>query len=64
MLNMNKKVLADFVKYCKKYPEQRFWQALRNWSGADSVTFTRGTWDEDTFYWDKKDEFDKSVEEE
>ncbi len=29
----NSKILADFVKYCKEHPDQRFWQALRNWSG-------------------------------
>jgi hypothetical protein len=28
----NSEVLADFVKYCREHPEQRFWQALRNWS--------------------------------
>jgi hypothetical protein len=26
-------VLANFVEYCKAHPNQRFWQALRNWSG-------------------------------
>jgi len=29
----SKKTLDSFVKYCKKNPEERFWQALRNWSG-------------------------------
>ena len=29
----NSKVLASFVAYCNANPEQRFWQALRNWSG-------------------------------
>ena len=28
---MNKE-LKSFIKYCEKNPEQRFWQALRNWS--------------------------------
>ncbi len=33
-LNKNKKLLDGFVKYCAKHPEQRFWQALRNWAGV------------------------------
>ena len=28
----NKEVLNSFIKYCKENPNQRFWQALRNWS--------------------------------
>jgi len=28
----SKKTLDSFVKYCKSNPEQRFWQALCNWS--------------------------------
>jgi hypothetical protein len=28
----NKKLLDSFIKYCEEHPEQRFWQALRNWS--------------------------------
>jgi hypothetical protein len=26
--------LVDFVSYCLQHPEQRFWQALRNWAGT------------------------------
>lgn len=29
--------LESFVVYCKMYPEQRFWQALRNWSGYEKI---------------------------
>ena len=29
----NTAVLADFVRYCQEHPHERFWQALRNWSG-------------------------------
>lgn len=25
--------LLEFVKYCAAHPKERFWQALRNWSG-------------------------------
>ena len=28
----NKKLLDSFVKYCTEHPEERFWQALRNWA--------------------------------
>ena len=31
-MNKNKDLLASFSAYCKAHPEQRFWQALRNWS--------------------------------
>jgi len=46
----NSATLASFALYCQQNPEQRFWQALRNWSEhsfivADSV---------DTFYWEGK----------
>jgi hypothetical protein len=29
----NSVVLASFVRYCQEHPDERFWQALRNWSG-------------------------------
>lgn len=32
MENKNKKTLESFNLYCKQNPEERFWQALRNWS--------------------------------
>lgn len=31
-MNKNQKLLNSFVKYCKEHPEERFWQALSNWS--------------------------------
>ncbi len=52
----NQKVLNDFILYCSKHPEQRFWQALCNWSGykfilrSNSNTFRRDGLLEDTFY--------------
>jgi hypothetical protein len=42
----NSKVLESFVNYCEAHPEERFWQALRNWSGYSFV----GVWDN---YFDK-----------
>ena len=28
-------VLADFVGFCEKNPDLRFWQALAAWTGSD-----------------------------
>jgi hypothetical protein len=57
----NVAVLADFTKYCKKNPELRFWQALRNWSENEAI-LTQNKDEEngefilqDTFYWEHKD---------
>lgn len=32
MQNRNNKLLESFTKYCKENPQERFWQALRNWA--------------------------------
>ena len=32
--------LMDFYLYCLKHPEERFWQALRNWSGYKYILVT------------------------
>ena len=37
MKSKNKKSLDSFTKYCEKYPEQRFWQCLRNWAKVDYI---------------------------
>jgi len=37
MESKNQKTLASFVAFCKASPEQRFWQALRNWSKYNFV---------------------------
>jgi hypothetical protein len=29
----NAKMRAEFNAYCEAHPQERFWQALRNWSG-------------------------------
>lgn len=29
--------LDEFVSYCKENPDERFWQAVRNFAGADYV---------------------------
>ena len=47
--------LADFVAYCAAHPTERFWQALRNWSGRNFI-FASDTKPpsalDDTFYWE------------
>lgn len=55
--NKNSKLLKSFVKYCQKNPDERFWQALRNWSGFkyilranDSQLEATFKGVEDTFY--------------
>lgn len=47
----NQKELESFAEYCLKNPEQRFWQALRNWFGIGYVGISndRIKWI-DTFY--------------
>lgn len=62
----NSEVLASFVEYCRAHPTERFWQALRNWSGRSFIlasspnnsllptTLAQGDVD-DTFYWEWKD---------
>jgi hypothetical protein len=44
--------LDSFITYCKANPEQRFWQALRNWAGVAYI-FAGNDKDrlEDTFYY-------------
>lgn len=29
----SEELLTSFIAYCKEHPTERFWQALRNWSG-------------------------------
>jgi len=62
-MNKNKKLLDNFVAYCQQHPEERFWQALRNWVGKDFILVTKKGVDrtelndtiEDTFYWEGRD---------
>lgn len=36
-MSKNSKQLNSFTKYCKKHPEERFWQCLRNWDKAGFI---------------------------
>ena len=37
MKTRNSEALESFVLYCENNPDQRFWQALRNWSKYDQI---------------------------
>ncbi len=56
----NGKTLFDFVCYCIQHPDERFWQAIRNWSGYAFVEVTEDSpYKEvrehlDTFNWEGK----------
>jgi hypothetical protein len=54
--NYNQELLSDFAAYCEAHPEQRFWQALRNWSGASMIYLQRPGCEqhEDTYSWAEK----------
>ena len=55
-MNKNTKVLNSFTKYCNKHPDERFWQALKNWSGFPFVYgMDKAGNMTDTFYFDGKD---------
>lgn len=60
MANRNSETLADFTAYCAAHPDERFWQALRSWSGYHLIMVSNDS-DvigspglEDTFYWEGK----------
>jgi hypothetical protein len=59
--NKNMNTLIDFTAYCTQHPEERFWQALRNWSEYNFIYGGKNTENleynslterklEDTFY--------------
>lgn len=54
MKSKNRETLVSFYHYCSENPEQRFWQALRNWSSYafiyGSSTDSADIELEDTFY--------------
>jgi len=58
MNSKNFSQLTSFMIYCAEHPEERFWQALRNWSkynfilGANDHDLETGEFKEieDTYY--------------
>lgn len=59
MKSKNEKTLQSFIDYCKAHPEQRFWQALRNWSPFSFIygggQFVEHPALQDTFYLETED---------
>lgn len=51
--------IAAFAAYCRDHPSERFWQALRNWSGHNFILAASNREDRstyrDTFYWRTKE---------
>jgi hypothetical protein len=62
MDNKNIVLLTEFVSYCQGHPNERFWQALLNWSGfkflvkAEELDLNTGEFKKtkDTFYFKEK----------
>ena len=57
-MNKNSKLLKSFTAYCTKNKDERFWQALRNWSGATKIYYSDSGMHidgDDTFFWEDKD---------
>ena len=56
----SRKQLANFIKHCEEHPQERFWQALRNWSGwpfiyvSENAPYENVVELTDTFYWEGK----------
>lgn len=50
--------IVSFLEYCMDHPEERFWQALRNWSGYNCILVaeSRQLNTTDTFYWEGRNE--------
>lgn len=64
-ITKNSTLLASFIGYCQAHPYERFWQALRNWSGHTFilVTCSRMTdGPQDTFYLETKHVKHKHIE--
>ncbi len=55
-MNRNSDKLVSFTKYCIEHPEERFWQALRNWSEY-SFVIGRKIHKLDTDVYDEEDTF-------
>lgn len=47
------RMVESFAAYCRANPSQRFWQALRNWSGHNFILVSQKNEGDtqDTFHW-------------
>lgn len=58
MTTRNSEALRSFIDYCVDHPAERFWQALRNWSGYQLVLVSNDSDPDrdpsviDTYFWE------------
>lgn len=50
------RLLNSFINYCHNHPDERFWQALRNWAELSYLIADFNSIKDDTFYWTEKNE--------
>ncbi len=50
----NYNLLQEFIGYCDLHPNERFWQALRNWSKQTLIYASNDSTIKDTFFWEGK----------
>lgn len=62
-------LLESLTDYCRDNPDERFWQALRNWAGVNFILASNATdyaqrreRAQDTFYWEARNGHDRSVD--
>jgi len=55
-------LLQSFVTYCQDHPEERFWQALRNWSKWSFIGVSNDlvSW-RDTMFWEGRSSFIEGI---
>lgn len=51
-IDLNRDPVCSFLSYLLDHPNERFWQALRNWSHAQAIFWDGGEGPIDTFYWE------------
>jgi len=54
-MNKNAALLEKFTNYCEAHPNERFWQALRNWADFDKIHASNNGEEgglRDTFNWE------------
>ncbi len=57
MKNKNSEQLKSFTAFCTEHPEQRFWQALRNWAEVGYIFTADGSKMGDDTYKNLRDTF-------
>jgi hypothetical protein len=56
----NSEQLGSFVVYCELHPDERFWQALRNWAGVAHIVVSSecpvNNSEHETFSWEGRND--------